>query len=266
MLPGYPDCGGRAAAKQFRPLIEKAGFTLRKLPPSIGAACGTAVHAAVQELLIPVMDGEPVGSLDEAVAQALLAFREEIRPGAEWDDTTPNLLTAEFQIRRMAQAYLTIAGGVVPDGIEFPLEMALDSRWKLTGTIDLYTAEPALDDLKTGALMRPYQAQLGGYKKLLNHHGFPVKTTRQTFIKRARKTKPQPPAERLEYDPEVCERAADSIIGAIVRDTERFERTGDPYAFPRNPMSLMCSRRYCPAHGTDFCKLHHPEPAGGDLD
>ncbi|QPC44028.1 PD-(D/E)XK nuclease family protein [Kaustia mangrovi] len=256
MLPGYADCARRAAAKQYRDEIQAAGYELRSLMPSIGAAVGTATHAAVEHVLRHKMEtGEP-GRIGDGVAAAMEALREEIAPGAEWDETTPNLQTAELQVRRLAEAYMPLVADIEPAGIEMELTAQISPKWELTGKIDLYTRIAALDDLKTGAVRRPYQAQLGSYSILLRSHGKPVTSVGTTFLPRARKTKPQPPPERQHYDRAVCEAAAFATIKEITRDVEAFAETADPFAFRANPMSLMCSARYCPAHGTEFCKLH----------
>ena len=142
--------------------------------------------------------------------------------------------------------------------VEGELRAAIAPGWELTGHVDVHEGgdKPGPDDLKTGALIRPYQSQLGAYNLLLRSNDYPVERCGITFIKRAPKTKPQPPAIRQEYDVETCERAAFATIGAIQHDVAAFEKSGDPFAFQANPMSLMCSQRYCPAWGTGFCRLH----------
>lgn len=256
MLPSWNDCARRTAAKQYGDLIEGAGFELRSLMPSVGAAIGTAVHAAVEHVLRGKLETGTPASIDDGVAVALGALRDEIAPGAEWDETTPNLQTAEFQVRRLAQAYMPLITDIEPAGVELQLSASISDGWELTGKIDLLTRLGALDDLKTGAIRRPYQAQLGSYSILLRSHGHAVTSVGTTFLPRARKSKPQPAPERQTYDRAVCEAAAFATIKEIRRDVEAFEGDGDPFAFRANPMSLMCSPRYCPAHGTSFCKLH----------
>lgn len=261
MLPSWNDCARRTASKSFTPLIESAGYELRKLMPSVGAAVGTSVHAAVEHVLRgKIEDGQP-GAFKDGVSVALGKFREEIAPGAEWDDTTGNLQTAEYQIERMALAYAPLVETIQPQAVELSLAAAIAPGWELTGHIDLYTADRRVDDLKTGAVRRPYQAQLGAYSLLAKSNGMPVDSIGITFVPRGKKTKPQPPPERMDYDVAVAERAAYTTIEAIRRDVEQFEKTGDPYSFAANNMSLMCSRKYCGAWGTAFCRLHMPAPA-----
>ena len=254
MLPGWVDCARRAAAKQYRKMVEGFGFVLRQLQPSVGAAVGTAVHRAAAELMRRKRDGNPAtaGVLETAIA----AFHEEIAPGAIWDDTTPNTLTARAQIERLTAAYLPVVEEREPVLIEEPFKATVGGGWTLTGQIDLYDAQNELDDLKTGALARPYIQQVGGYTMLLEANGHEVKKAGTTFLKRARVAKPQPAPVRTYFDLEPARRSAWAVIQEIRRDMEAFAEKGDPYKLPANPMSLMCSEKYCPAWGTEFCKVH----------
>lgn len=261
MLPGWADCARRAAAKQYPELLKGAGFETRKLLPSIGAAVGTAAHAGAAHLLRIKKEWGGVAELAKAETIAFDCLLAEIAPGAEWDDTTPNSLVAQMQIRRLLEAYIPIVASTEPAEIEKELR-AESGDWEFVGHVDLFTADGHLDDLKTGAVRRPYQAQLGGYVLLAKANGLDVKSIGITFVRRGKRTKPQPPAERQFYDLDTAERAAWSTIGAIKRDVEAFEKTGDPDTFLANPMSMMCSKRYCPAWGTSFCKMHMPAHDG----
>lgn len=268
MLPAYPDCPRRAAARQFRAEIEAAGFELRETEPSVGAATGTATHHAAALLLRGKRDGAPM-SVETAVEQALAGFRAEVEAGAVWDDTTPDRATAEQQITRQVRMYAaTVAAEVEPWIVENtwpgeteprPLRADLGGGFVLTGGVDLVTMALALDDLKSGALRRPYQAQQGGYSLLLRSQPEPITPTTltMTWLPRAPRSKPQPEPVRETYDRYESERAAAGTIAAIKRDLERFRAGGsaDPWTFTANPMSMMCSEKYCPAFDTPWCRM-----------
>lgn len=267
MLPGYNDCARRAASKQFGAIISAAGFELRQIKPSVGAAVGTAVHHAVEHMLRVKMATGEIGDPSAGVPSALAAFREEIAPGVEWDDTTGNMQAAEFQIARMTLAAATLAEQLIPVAVESELRAAIAPGWDLTGHTDVQTADGGVRDIKTGALPRPYAEQLGGYSLLVRSNGGDVRRLAVDYIARSRRTKPQAPVVTHEYDVSVCERAAFATINSIRRDVERFIETRDPYAFPANPSSLMCSPRYCSAFGTAFCQLHmQKEVISNDID
>ena len=251
MLPAFPDCPRRAIAKQYRREVVAAGFNLRETKPSIGAAVGTAVHAA----LTAKRRGIQPTPMD--------AFRAEIVPGAEWDATTPSLSIAEAQIERMSDAALALPVREYV-GLEMPLRATIADGWELTGQLDALTGDGHLDDLKTGALPRPYQAQIGGYVLLAQSNDLKAESCSTTFIRRVRLSKPQPPAVLEPVDLATAVRAAWHTIDDVRRTWERFASTGDPWTIPANPMSLMCSVKYCPAHGTSFCAMGRPEKERDD--
>jgi len=262
MLPGWADCSRRAAAKQYRKIIEGAGFPLRKLKPSIGAAIGTAVHTVAGGMLEQKRDGLALDPRPPS-AMSLKEFMEEIAGGVEWDDTTPNLQTAHKQITSLAAAYRPLIEAVEPVLVEQNFKATISDGWQLTGKIDLFDAAGKLDDLKTGSVARPYIQQAGGYVLLLEAHGHKVEGAGNTFIKRVRPTKPQPAPKHTDFDLDSARRSAFAAIQEIRSDVEGFAETGDPYAFRANPMSMMCTEKYCPAWGTEFCTLHLKGPGDG---
>ena len=273
MLPAYPDCPRRAAARQWRDEIQAAGFELREIRPTAGAAVGTAVHAAAARMLQAKRDAGDPGRPEDAVEQAIAGFREEVAAGCEWDDSTPNGRTAETQITRQTRMYAqTVVPAADPFVVEntWPGETEPRRLWadagdgfRLTGTVDLVTTALDLDDLKTGVLPRPYQAQLGGYSLLLRSQPEPItpRSLRRTWLERTRQSKPQAEPRSQEYDRGDSERAAAGTIRAIKGSLHAFRDGGssDPWSFPANPMSMMCSRKFCPAHSTPWCALGRKE-------
>lgn len=271
-LPAYPDCPRRTAARLFGAEITEAGFALRQLPPTVGAATGTAVHHAAAVMLRAKRDGHTVAP-DEAIEQAIAGFREETAQGAVWDDTTPERSTAETQIAREARMY---AARVLPTADPLIVENTwpgeteprrlradLGDGFELSGHIDLGTRQHDLDDLKTGALWRPYQAQHGGYSLLLRSQpdGFDSRQLRMTWIPRTPKSKPQAEPRVEVYDKTTCEQAAWHTAQQMKRDLTAFRDGGsaDPWVFAANPNSMVCGSKYCPAHGTDWCALGRKE-------
>lgn len=254
MLPSWSECARRTAAKNYRKLVEEQGFQLRRLKPTVGAAVGTAVHHAAAAVMRGWRDGTPE---PDGFDGALQSFRDEVAPGAEWDDTTPNRQAAEQQIASLTGAYLNAAEHMAaPVLVEESMRASAGEGWELTGTLDLLDEEGRVDDLKTGALARPYFQQVGGYVLLARANKRTVREAGITFIKRVRVGKPQPPAVRTTFDLDVATRSAWAVIEDVRRSVERFAEKGDPYELRANPMSLMCSERYCPAWGTEFCRVH----------
>jgi hypothetical protein len=260
MLPSYPDCPRRAVAKQYSRKFEKLGYEFKKLAPSVGAAAGTAVHTGAEQLLRAMHAGKSI-TIDQALEPAIAGFQEETAPGAIWDDTTPNANTAHEQIRRMITAYsqcLDMPATVNNEpAVELSLEADCGDGWKLTGHIDLVTEAGWVRDTKTGALVRPYHAQLGAYSLLVRSNRVipTVKGAAIDFIQRVGKTKHQPPLQVQEYAVAPCERNAMGIINRLKQDMRQFDETGNLEVFSANQMSMMCGNKYCPAFGTTFCEL-----------
>ncbi len=262
MLSSYADCPRRAAAKQFRKLFAADGYEFRQLAPSVGSAAGTALHVITGEMNRAVWNGEQF-RLDDALQMAFQGFSEGIAEGCEWDATTPNTNTAEYQIRRMAAVYkprmpLTIDGApAIEIGGEYGIRANAGDGWTLSGHPDLIGADAAVDDTKSGVVLRPHQPQLGGYSLLLRSNNL-VRPTRigLTFIQRIAKTKPQKPPVIVEYSIPEAERYAMGVIKRIKSDMATYKETGDlEQSFLVNPCSMMCSPKFCPAHGTDFCPI-----------
>jgi hypothetical protein len=264
MLPAYNDCPRRATARQFRGEIEKAGYFLNQELPSIGAAVGTATHAVAEAYFISRISLENY-SEQEAVEKALQALREETGKGCNWDDTTPSIDAAEKQIRRMASAYIQELGiNIKPVATEMRITADLEDGWELSGQIDLLAEDGNgnlwLRDLKTGAVSRSHHAQLGAYSLLYRSappEGFPkeIKSGAIDFIKRTPKTRPQDSVKTTEYDLPLCEKTAWATIQRIKKNMQDFQSTRDIDCFPENPMSMLCNKTYCIAHGTNFCPI-----------
>jgi hypothetical protein len=255
-LPGYTDCPRRAAAKSWRHIIEGAGFHLRKLSNSIGASVGTGVHAGASYMLNQKKSGEPINGKD-AGEVAVIELRRQTGDGIIWDTVTQNLNTAEKQTLRLTQLFESACVPILkPDLIEYSRKAVIAPGWELTGRSDIETSDEIITDWKMGKVSRPYHSQLGGYSLLRRSQGGTrPRELLKKQLKRVAIDKPQPPVETVEYDIATCERAAWAIIGHIKRDITAFLKSGDPWCFACNPMSMMCSDRYCPCFGTGFCEL-----------
>ena len=270
-LPAHPDCPRRNLAKSFGHVVRAQGYELRTNAPSVGAAVGTATHAAAARLLEAKRDHGQPGDTQAAVDEAVAGFDTEIEAGAEWDDTTPNPDTAHKQIRRLTMAF---ARGVLPHVepmlIETHMQADAGDGFTLDGHVDLITRDRWVRDLKTGALVRPYQAQLGGYSLLARSNAATTGVTSTAgvatdFIQRVSSRRQQPDPVETSYPVAVAENAALAAVAQIKRDVTALAEGGDPWAVPANPMSMMCSPKYCPAYGTDFCALGGTVQ-GGDVD
>lgn len=259
------DCARRAATTLFRADIRGAGFELRGLNRNVGAAVGSSVHKAAHYTLEQKITTGEIGTDKDAIDLGCETFRTEIAEGVMWDDATRSLNEADRQIERMAKVYrYKIVPGIDPVSVEERLE----AEYKgviISGQKDVLARSPAwLRDLKTGKGRASHIAQLGTYSLIERTNGNAVHGLKEDFIPRASIKKPQPEPETLTYDIAAAEHIAIEVLDDIIESHAEFKRrlqgTDKPpeHAFLPNPSSILCSEKYCPAHGTRFCRAHRP--------
>jgi hypothetical protein len=267
-LTGYPDCPRRAATRLFWREISAAGFKLRPTLRGIGAAVGTAVHAAAAAVFA---EKAHAGRLPpESVALDATKAALDAQIGGvpiQYDGqrgATHNRADAETQALRMTRAYFrSVAPRVDPIVVEERLEAEVSPGLVLSGQPDIVAREPrSVRDLKTGARLGSHAPQIGGYALLARSHALDIDEAAIDWVQRAPVAKPQPDPVSVELRVADAETAAANIIRHIAGDlrtfrygdAERHILPGDPWAFLANPASMLCSPKYCSAHGTEFCR------------
>lgn len=253
-LSSYSDCPRRTAARLFRPLIENAGFKLRRCERNIASAIGTATHAATASYLKQkiILDEMPASAVKDACDIGVDALGNEIEHGAVWDKLSPSLNTAQKQVLRQAKTYIYHVGHVLqPVLVEERMEAKV-GPFTLSGQPDVMT--DAVHDTKTGVKPRNNAAQLGAYSLLMRSHGHAVNGTIEDFVQRVPLTKDQPIPVRVEYDHALAENTAKLVIHRIIADHDAFVASGDPEKILANSNSMLCSPKYCDAAHTNFCK------------
>jgi hypothetical protein len=257
-LASYVDCPRRGIAKIAPSLLKDAGFDLNRTPQNVGACVGTAVHAGVEVSYAEKMRSGDLAPETAATDAAIDALRKEASEGVVWDGTTGDMRTAERQVQRMLRAYRRdIAPGVAPITIEQRLQAELAPGVIVSGRADQAVHEPGgIRDTKTGVMKRSHVHQLGIYSLLRRSHGHQVDMLLEDFVPRVSVHKDQPPALTYTYNPVVAERAALATAYRVAADVEAFRASGDPHVFLANPASQLCSAKYCPAHGTKWCREH----------
>jgi len=270
-LSTYADCPRRAAARIFEADVRAAGYDIRTLGTGIGATVGTAVHAASAEVLRHKMktggDLPSVTDTEEVAVEALRVEIDKSEAGVEFDTrVTPNLNDGQIQVARMARVFRSsVAPGINPLTIEERLEAVVSPSVVVSGQSDILARTPtALHDLKTGIHLGYHGPQVGAYSLLQRSHGLTVQSAMIDYISRVAVKEPQPDVQVVVYDLAACETAAVAVLAHIEADIRTFRegdaklrtQSGDPWAFPANPSSKLCSAKWCPAHGTNFCREH----------
>jgi hypothetical protein len=263
-LPTWSDCSRRTAAKLWPDLIEGAGYSLRRLAPSVGAPIGSGVHAGASVTLKAKLETGDIGPDDVAEQAALEEFDARAQAdGVLYDSTTQNRNHAQRQIVRMTGSFRQeIAPQITPTLVEERVEASFFGM-VVSGQADNLAVEGRrLRDLKTGIMRRPNGPQYGGYSLLYRAHGYEIEQIVEDHIPRVSISKEQPPAESHIIPVDAAETEAYAILMDMRASIDEFIRLlregGAPAytAFRANPMSALCSDRYCPAWGTDFCRSH----------
>ena len=258
MLPSAADCMRRAAAAQFKREITEAGFRLRERLPVIGGIVGTSVHKGTELTITSYITTGKHSPVSDCIDAGIDSVRSEITSGIIWDQTTPTKNDAEQQCKQMINAYcVMVAPQIKPVAVPEKYRQAkIADDVLFTGSTDIETIEQDIRDTKTGYTIKPYQAQQGGYS-LLRKALLKQNTNRLIldFIPRTSIKKTFPGPSTVEYNVKICEQMAYDIILRIAAAVRKFRSTGNPVSFPCNPMSILCSEKYCTAFGTEFCRL-----------
>lgn len=256
-LTEVPDCERRWAARNAQELIGAAGFDMRQLPGQIGAKMGTATHSGVAHMLSNKIRTGELGKRQDSEDAGIESLHDEMQDGGVWDDATPNLNTAEKQVRRMVAVYhVVVAPQVQPVAVEQELKAKVPgTSLTLTGHLDIAEDDQVID-LKTGVHQRPNHPQYGGYSLLRRAHGHTVSRFVEHYVPRGAIEKPQRQPIMTPYPVATCEQAARAVLARIDTSVQAFVKDGSPWAFIPNPASMLCSDRFCPAWGTAFCQAH----------
>lgn len=267
-LTGYSDCGRRTAARMLYVEIEAAGFRLKPQTQGIAAAIGSGVHAGAALALTEKAKTGILPPVNVCQDAAVDSVKKTADSGVIYDKDSPGLGQACDQATRMARLYhADIAPLIDPIIVEVRLEAEVAPGVILSGQPDQVAREPgAIVDLKTGKALGNHNPQIGSYSLLARTNGIDIKKARIDFIPRVSLKKPQPPAQRRELDIATVETAASNVLRHFQDDLKVFREgdpqrgvlPGDPWSFPANPNSKLCSEKYCSAFGTDFCHEHAP--------
>lgn len=268
-LSDWLDCRRRFAARHLKDLIASAGYTVAGARAAhVGAAVGTGLHGGAAHTLITRMQtgSDPAEADAEAIAINEMRLRME-QDGCDWDDVTRDVNTAEKQLRRMLRSWQRhIAPTIKPQLVEERLEVDVTEGIGMSGQLDIAdTAGNSLRirDNKTTKQRRSAHAQLGAYGLLLNSHGYDVAGLAIDHVPRTPLRDEQPVPQTHEIPLRAAVEDAMQAVEEIGRDVAEFRRRAanphgrDPIAtFPSNPSSALCNARFCPAWGTNTCRVH----------
>lgn len=260
-LSNYNDCPRRAASAQFRDIIEEMGEPLRERTAGIAPVFGTANHAGIEYALKYKMKYGKLPPIDDAIGAAHTEFTIQATDAEiVFDDKTPNHQVAKDQIAITQKVHREYYQNEMnPVAVEVRMSLQLGDGFELTGAPDEIDHSGTVNDLKTGTRDSNHAGQLGGYLILALKNGHKVNKAQAQWLPRPKKTDLLKPID-ITYPPQMCVSVAKSVINQIKSDVTMFKETQNPWSFPANPASTMCSDKFCPAHGTKFCELTYNKP------
>ncbi len=253
-LNDFTDCSRRAATKIIPKIVKAAGFKLQEMKNGAPALIGTAAHKVMEFTLTEKIKTGEIGLWRDAKESALEEWLKISTAGElTWDEKTPNNKTAEQQITAIGATYFNhIAPNRNPVATEIYFEANAGDGFLLTGHADDLEADGVLRDFKTGANNSNYSAQLGAYSLLARSNGHKIAGLGVDWVPRSR-AGVVPEFMEKEYNVAASENVAQNILSNIKNSIKNFRENGNPWAFLANPSSRLCSAKFCPAYGTDFC-------------
>jgi len=257
-LSHFFDCPKRTLVKIFPEIKEEYNFI--EPPRSIGSVIGSGVHKGIAYAL-NYKDSQYEPKISDIIECSVNEVEEIVKNKVLWDAITPNINAGTGQIEKIDHTFYNQSYRKLnPLRIEhsYSGKISLNSaKINLSGTPDLINKGKGVDiiDFKTGVALANYQSQLGAYSLLYqtNEKVKPEKLMLE-FYPRVRKTKEVEPSF-IEYDRIFSEKNAYGTLIEISRLYDLFTAEKDPDYIPANPQSKLCSPKYCPCFGTDFCKV-----------
>ena len=260
-LSGYADCARRAACGIIPDLLKDAGYRILPRSKAVAMSVGTAVHAGEGECMAEkIKSGKPC-SESQTVDRAVTELDEECKDTDKdtfFDKTSPDKTTSEKQVIRMTQSYYQkVQPDLVPERIWDPrsggdrLIADAGDGFKITGHPDVMGKGAVIHDMKTGSKLRPAHPQLGCYSLLCKSSKVDIKGVNVNFIQRVTIKKDQPDPVIAPYPLDICEQAAWDVINQVKSDILNFLKEPTYRAFMANPLSMLCSAKWCAAK--TFC-------------
>ena len=259
LLAQVPDCPRRAAAIGFPDLFKLWGYPLNRSGASIGRLVGKAVHVGSERWWKRwASAGAPPAkavAIDAALDQLRdeTAYEHDSATGLIYDPDTADDRAAETQTKFLMSIFhdfeRTFRGE--PVVVEGNIVRGLsDTPHQISATADLFMSGGTLYDRKTGRRRPLFGIQGGQSSRLLRAEGHDVKEILVGWGKRSRNVVP---VQSWTVPQGIAEREADAMARHFLRDLETFRASGSTLDLPANPSTFLCSRLYCPAHGTTAC-------------
>lgn len=255
-LDSYSDCHLRGLAELLPQQFRDLGYQINQTPQYIAGIVGSSIHAGVANLHEQKQD-KPLACTYNAVDAAKNELQKLITetPGVLFTKNFPDINTIEIHINEYINAY---ADQVLPIRqaklIEhkFVGQLADDVTYKTT--LDLYTENDILADLKSGAKITPAKNQMGLYLLLLQRSGYQPQGVVLDYMLREHPTVNTGAVRHnpIVYNHTDCMNIAKTTLTKLIEDFRIFSKTGKIDHIMINPRSTYCNQ-FCPLFGTKTC-------------
>jgi hypothetical protein len=270
-LPDYPRCPRRFVVRfiQAAGLLERFGLRVRRLNVPIGTEVGSSLHEGAKYLWLEMKATGEHGSrrrratavdLAQTYFATVVGELKELGRRFLYDDTTPSNVAANQAVEKLVgQLFDDVKPTSSPELVEKGLSAIFDENterpFKVTGTVDLFLFERWLRDWKSGRA-RPFPlVSVGMYVTLLRSNGFPVARASFDWLRRVASKTPQPSIQSFELPLHEAEAEAYRVARRAADDLELAMSTGSVEHVHANTIDTLCDPRFCPAFGTDACRL-----------
>lgn len=247
-------CVGMAAAKSFGARANSGSDFRQKLKDnghlfftpfnkfSASAAVGTSCHKGAEFELKEKLSGlKP--SLSAANDAAISELRSQ---DLEFDDETRTMNDAEKKTLKMLSIFdKNVLEKIDPKTVENRLSIEIN-EFVITGQTDVVEMDDSIVDHKFGkSKASGYLVQMGINSILVGGNSGSIKIST---------VDPKSFDDKIyDFEKKQAEILAQKMLKRIIPQIRDYMKTGDPMSFDFNPGNNLCSERFCPAYGREFC-------------
>lgn len=253
-LDDYADCPLRGFASLMSSALKERGYQINEQVRYITPEVGTAIHAGVAQMHENKRNTAGFNIPNVIARKELQAILNE-DTAIRFTEKMPDLDYIHKHMDDFLAVYYRDVLRLRPAKlIEYGLEGQLAPNITYKTTLDLFTEDDILADLKSGAKITPAYNQLGFYLLLLMKQGYKPRRAILDYILPDKSTKVYT-HKPIEYNVDNCLFIVKQTLTSLIGDFEVFCQTGKLDHIQINPRSAACNKALCPLWGTSTCHL-----------
>jgi hypothetical protein len=235
----------------MKPELIALGYQFNEVPTYVTPNVGSAIHAGVA-----ILHETKAVDVAQDVAKKTLTEIIKVIPNLVYTKNFPDVPTINVHIDEYVKAY---AEQVLPLRKAKLIEHKFEGCWTTDicyeTTLDYYTEDNILGDLKSGAKITPAKNQMGFYLLLLMQQGYQPKGVVLDYMLREDKRTNSGLVIHtpIVYDKDACLEIVRNTLVHLISDFRKFQETNNLKHIRTNPRSEGCNNRICPLWGTSTC-------------